>query len=238
MSPSIRRPRTIGMALTSLVACSITVASALAQATPREGIVEVPGARLAYLDGGGSGPAVVLLHAATGSARVWDHQWAPLGAGGYRVIAYDRRGYGRSTVEPGGPVGTAADDLKALTDALGLERFHLVGTAAGGIVAIDFALGLPRSPAQPGGRQQPRRGHRRVVRRPRAAAAAQGVRGPATAPARARPGLSRRRSRRAPTDGWRWSGSAARRAPPRRHSRPGTPSPSSYSKACACRRCC
>ena len=110
---------------------------------PREGQVEVPGARLFYLDAGGSGSALVLLHAGTGSARVWEHQWAPLGTAGYRVIAYDRRGYGRTTDDPDGPPGTAADDLKALTDALALDRFHLVGTAAGGIVAIDFALAFP-----------------------------------------------------------------------------------------------
>jgi pimeloyl-ACP methyl ester carboxylesterase len=110
---------------------------------PVEGSVEVPGARLFYLDAAGSGSALVLLHAGTGSARVWEHQWTPLGAAGYRVIAYDRRGYGRTTVDPDGPPGTAADDLQALTDALGLDRFHLVGTAAGGIVAIDFALAFP-----------------------------------------------------------------------------------------------
>jgi pimeloyl-ACP methyl ester carboxylesterase len=109
----------------------------------REGHVEVPGARLFYIDSGGAGPAVVLLHAGTGSARVWEHQWGPLGQAGYRVVAYDRRGYGRTTVEPSSPSVAAADDLHALAAALRLDRFHLVGTAAGGIVAIDFALTYP-----------------------------------------------------------------------------------------------
>ena len=109
---------------------------------PREGHVDVPGARLFYLDSGGSGVPLVLLHAATGSVRVWEHQWAALGAS-YRVIAYDRRGYGRTTIAAGGPVSTAADDLRGLADGLGLTRFHLLGTAAGGIVAIDFALAFP-----------------------------------------------------------------------------------------------
>jgi pimeloyl-ACP methyl ester carboxylesterase len=127
-----------------LAAAAITITvSTQAPAPPREGYLEVPGARLFYLDAGGSGPALVLLHAGTGSARVWEHQWAPLGAAGFRVIAYDRRGYGRTTTDPDGPPGTAADDLKALTDALALDRFHLVGTAAGGIVSIDFALAFP-----------------------------------------------------------------------------------------------
>ena len=143
MSWSIRRRGGIGVAIAALAACLAAGAVSATVQTPREGSLQVPGARLFYLDGGGSGPALLLLHAGTGSARVWEHQWAPLGAAGYRVIAYDRRGYGRTTIDPQGPTGTAADDLKALTDALGLDRFHLVGTAAGGIVAIDFALGFP-----------------------------------------------------------------------------------------------
>lgn len=114
-----------------------------AAAPPREGHVDAPGARLFYIDSGGAGPAVVLLHAGTGSARVWEHQWAPLAQAGYRVVAYDRRGYGRTTTEPSSPAVAAADDLHALTATLRLDRFHLVGTAAGGIVAIDFALTYP-----------------------------------------------------------------------------------------------
>jgi pimeloyl-ACP methyl ester carboxylesterase len=64
---------------------------------------------------------------------------------GYRVITYDRRGFGRSTVDSAGAQpGTGADDLLALVDHLRLDRFHLVGTAAGGIVSFDFAVSFPR----------------------------------------------------------------------------------------------
>jgi len=64
---------------------------------------------------------------------------------GYRVIAHDRRGWGRSVVDPSGPQpGTAADDLQALMDHLGIDRIHLVGTAAGAIVSLDFALSFPQ----------------------------------------------------------------------------------------------
>jgi pimeloyl-ACP methyl ester carboxylesterase len=130
-----------------LLIATVAVVAGQAQQTPgvpAEGHAAVPGARLFYSDTGGNGAAVVLLHAGTGSARVWEHQWGPLVAAGYRVVAYDRRGYGRTTVDGGGPIGTAADDLLALADALGLTRFHVVGTAAGGIVAIDFALAFPQ----------------------------------------------------------------------------------------------
>ena len=64
---------------------------------------------------------------------------------GYRVITYDRRGYGRSVADSSGPQpGTGADDLNALMDYLKIDRFHLVGTAAGGFVAWDYALSFPK----------------------------------------------------------------------------------------------
>src|SRR4051812_22545762 len=72
---------------------------------------------------------------------MWHGQLAAFAAAGLRAIAYDRRGYGKTE----GDAGTAApsEDLHALVERLGLERFHLVGTAAGGIVAFDYALSHP-----------------------------------------------------------------------------------------------
>jgi pimeloyl-ACP methyl ester carboxylesterase len=135
-----------GVVLTAALAVTVVagqVPSGQVSPSVREGHVEVPGARLFYIDGGGTGPALVLLHAGTGSAAVWEHQWAPLAQAGYRVIAYDRRGYGRTTADAAAAPTSAAGDLLALTSALRLDRLHVVGTAAGGIVAIDFALGYP-----------------------------------------------------------------------------------------------
>jgi pimeloyl-ACP methyl ester carboxylesterase len=57
------------------------------------------------------------------------------------------------------------DDLEALAQHLGLERFHLVGTAAGGIIAVDYTLSLSAARAQPGGREQHRRRAGRGLRR-------------------------------------------------------------------------
>lgn len=114
-------------------------------ASAREAYAELPGVRLSYRDTGGDGTAVVFMHAATGSSRVWEHQIPAFTAAGYRVIAPDRRGFGRTTLAPGGvQPGTAADDLLALIDRLHIDRIHLVGTAAGGFAAIDFALSFPR----------------------------------------------------------------------------------------------
>ena len=123
----------------------VLLATMAAQGPPREAQANLPGVRLSYADSGGSGVPVVFVHAATGSSRVWEHQLPAFTAGGYRVITYDRRGFGRSAPDPAGPQpGTGADDLLALLNHLGLERIHLVGTAAGGIVALDFALSFPQ----------------------------------------------------------------------------------------------
>jgi pimeloyl-ACP methyl ester carboxylesterase len=118
--------------------------TALAQTPAREAHADLAGVRLWYVDSGGKGTAVIFLHAATGSSRSWEYQLPTFTKAGYRVITYDRRGFGQSTVDPAGPQpGTGADDLLALANHLQLDRFHLVGTAAGGIVALDFALSFP-----------------------------------------------------------------------------------------------
>jgi len=72
-----------------------------------EGAAPIPGAKLFYTDSGGSGVPIVLMHAATGSVRAWEHQTEAFARAGYRVIAFDRRGWGRTTSEPSAAAGTA-----------------------------------------------------------------------------------------------------------------------------------
>jgi pimeloyl-ACP methyl ester carboxylesterase len=103
-----------------------------------------PGVHLNYTDSGGTGVPLVLMHAATGSVRSWEHQTPVFVKAGYRVIAFDRRGWGRTTIDANTAPGTAADDLIALMDSLHIDRFHLVGTAAGGFVTFDTALSYPQ----------------------------------------------------------------------------------------------
>jgi pimeloyl-ACP methyl ester carboxylesterase len=111
----------------------------------REAFAELPGVRIWYRDTGGNGVPVVFIHAATGSSRVWEYQLPAFAAAGYRVVAYDRRGFGRTAIDPAGAQpGTGADDLFALVNHLKIDRLHLVGTAAGGGVALDFALSFPQ----------------------------------------------------------------------------------------------
>ncbi len=129
---------------------AVSIARLAAQTPPVESVVHeayatVPGARIFYRDSGGNGAPVILLHAATGSSRVWDYQIPVFVAAGYRVIAFDRRGWGRTTLNSAeSQPGTAADDLLGLLDQLGLNRVHIAGTAAGGFVALDFALSYPQ----------------------------------------------------------------------------------------------
>jgi pimeloyl-ACP methyl ester carboxylesterase len=114
------------------------------QAPARPVEVDVGPVKLTGWDTGGSGEAVVLLHPATGSAAIWGYQQPELVRAGYRVIAYSRRGHGATGPGPRDDPGFGIDDLEALTQALGVQRFHLVGSAAGGFLAPDYALSYPR----------------------------------------------------------------------------------------------
>jgi len=112
-------------------------------ATPaaRQAFADVPGVRLWFTDTGGNGEPVVLMHAITGTSESWQPQIATLAKVGYRVVAFDRRGWGKSLADPatGPQPGHASEDLHALADYLSLDRFHLVGVAGGGFVALDYA---------------------------------------------------------------------------------------------------
>lgn len=100
------------------------------------------GATLWYEDQAGSGEALVFLHPASGSSQSWRFQLQPFAAAGYRCITYDLRGWGRSRSTAADP-GCLSDDLQALVEHLGLERFNLVAAAYGGFGGLDFALRFP-----------------------------------------------------------------------------------------------
>jgi pimeloyl-ACP methyl ester carboxylesterase len=107
----------------------------------------LPGVSLAYRDTGGDGVPLVLLHANTGTSASWAAQFGPFSAAGYRVIAFDRRGWGGSVADPssGAQPGSIAGDLAALAEHLRLPRFHLLGVAGGGFAALDYAPWRPET---------------------------------------------------------------------------------------------
>src|SRR5450755_1540095 len=106
---------------------------------------DLPGVKLWFTDTGGTGTPIVLLHANTGTSASWEAQASAFAREGYRVIAFDRRGWGKSMADPatGPQPGSVAGDLDALADHLKLDKFHLVGVAAGGFAALDYAAWRP-----------------------------------------------------------------------------------------------
>jgi non-heme chloroperoxidase len=85
-----------------------------------------------YKDWGGGQP-VVFSHGWPLNADAWDEQLVFLASNGYRAIAHDRRGHGRSS-QPwnGNDMDTYADDLAALVEALDLKNVVHVGHSTGG----------------------------------------------------------------------------------------------------------
>jgi non-heme chloroperoxidase len=90
------------------------------------------GTELYYKDWG-SGPVVTFSHGWPLSADAWDGQMLFLAQHGYRVVAHDRRGHGRSSQSSNGnDMNGYADDLAAVIEALDLHDATLVGHSTGG----------------------------------------------------------------------------------------------------------
>lgn len=96
-----------------------------------------------YCRDSGDGTPLLLLHGFTGSGDDWQHVFAePLA--GYRVIAPDLRGHGRST-NPGGvfTFAAVARDIFALLDDLGVDRVKAIGVSAGANALLHMATQQP-----------------------------------------------------------------------------------------------
>ena len=92
-----------------------------------------------YYKDWGSGQPIVFSHGWPLSADDWDAQMLFFAGKGFRVIATDRRGHGRSTQTDGGhDMDHYADDLKAVTDHLGLKNAIHVGHSTGGGVVVHY----------------------------------------------------------------------------------------------------
>ncbi len=91
----------------------------------------------------GDGPPLLLLHGFTGCGDDWKHVFADPIAG-YRVIAPDLRGHGRST-NPSGVFRFAdvARDMFALLDRLGIDRVKAIGMSAGANTLLHMATQQP-----------------------------------------------------------------------------------------------
>src|SRR4029450_5084471 len=88
----------------------------------------------------------VLVHGLASNVRLWDGVAAHLHALGHTVVAIDQRGHGRSDAPDSGyDLATAIADLRALIDALGLERPILAGQSWGGTVVLEAAWERPEA---------------------------------------------------------------------------------------------
>ena len=86
-----------------------------------------------YFKDWGEGQPIVFSHGWPLSADDWDGQMLYFGQRGYRVIAHDRRGHGRSTQTwDGNEMNTYADDLAVLTEKLDLKNAIHIGHSTGG----------------------------------------------------------------------------------------------------------
>jgi len=104
-----------------------------------------------YYEIHGKGETIVLLHNGFSCTKMWEEVFPLLVEAGYRVVIYDRRGYGRSD---GGPDfeeyylsdGFRAQSIEAmafLMALIGIDQFHIVGQCEGGVVGVDYALKYP-----------------------------------------------------------------------------------------------
>jgi pimeloyl-ACP methyl ester carboxylesterase len=105
-----------------------------------------------YETHGEEAETIVLMHHGFGSLTMWKDVCPRLAAQGFKVVAYDRRGYGRS--EEGDGFRTfyesedryrkeSTEEFRQLRQALGIGRCHIVGQCEGGVIAIDYAVAYP-----------------------------------------------------------------------------------------------
>lgn len=112
---------------------------------PEPSILRANGINLAVYEQG-QGPAVVLLHGFPELAYTWRHQLPALAGAGFRAIAPDQRGYGRSDVPPAVSdyrIEELIADVHGLLDALELETATFIGHDWGALVLWQMAMRTP-----------------------------------------------------------------------------------------------
>ena len=134
--------RIFGLAAIALAANTMSANAAQPAATKQPAtivksastITTKDGVQIYYKDWGPkSGPVVTFSHGWPLSSDSWESQMIHLASKGFRVVAHDRRGHGRSS-QPwdGNDMDHYADDLAAVIDTLNLQRVTLVGFSTGG----------------------------------------------------------------------------------------------------------
>ncbi len=138
MSRLAARSAAVTMAVLGLVACRPKEAPPAATQTEwtdpashTSGFVTVNGVRLNYLDWGGTGPFLILIHGYGDNPHAFD-DLAPAFTDRFHVIGYARRGHGRSESKGPYDVATLTEDLRQLMDSLKISKADLAGWSMGG----------------------------------------------------------------------------------------------------------
>lgn len=98
------------------------------------------------------GDTIVLLHHGFGCTKMWKDIYPRFVEEGYRVVLYDRRGYGQS--EKGNDFAEfyvsdrfrpeSVKELAELRKTLGIDSFHIVAQCEGGVIGVDYAVAYPQ----------------------------------------------------------------------------------------------
>ena len=106
-------------------------------------VAEARGVSFHWLEWGDpSAPPMVVLHGLTGHAHIWDHM-APALADRYHVIALDQRGHGDTSHPPTYTTQDFVDDIEAMREVWGLDRFVLMGLSMGGHNGMAYIAAHP-----------------------------------------------------------------------------------------------
>ena len=140
--------RRIGPACALLMVIIVVPSPVLGQKPPEitpnsveRGFADVSGGRL-YYEIAGSGDPVVLIHGGWGDIRHWDEQFVVLSQS-YRVLRYDVRGYGKSSMPVAASPYSDQEDLANLLDRLQIRNERLVGFSLGSRIAADYVIEFP-----------------------------------------------------------------------------------------------
>ena len=91
----------------------------------------------------GEGECLVLIHGFSDNLKMWYNQ-VPKLSEKYKVLVYDVRGHGQTESDDNGfSIDLFADDLHELTEALKIEKMHVLGFSMGGRIGFSFALKHP-----------------------------------------------------------------------------------------------
>jgi len=124
-----------------LILCCMTVTINATQ-TSNTGYLDVNGGKLYYEMAGSGEKSIILIHDGLVHGEIWNQQYSVFSEK-YRVVRYDRRGYGRSS-QPEEPYSNI-EDLHSVLTSLNIDNAILIGMSAGGGLAIDYTIEHPEN---------------------------------------------------------------------------------------------